>query len=207
MTAQIPGNQYSKGAKKRARKLRSITLPGGESAKSRATGRDRRHTNQPDNEPPPIHAARARLCALDAGNVLHESDMGRCILALSSGQERADLSDVWAALSAARRNYRLRCIGQSGSPQGAAIGMIPEPMQTDPSLRVDLRTPDERDAAAKRAWAEWQARIAALPTPQHIWALRGALDGFMGEGRLWDGQPTRHGVSAVAALKLLTERQ
>ena len=35
MTAQIPGNQYSKGAKKRARKLRAITLPGGESAKAR----------------------------------------------------------------------------------------------------------------------------------------------------------------------------
>lgn len=204
MTAQIPGNQYSKGAKKRARKLRAITLPGGGTATPR---KGQGHRTDLHDGPPPIHAARARLCALDAGNVLHESDMGRCILALSSGQERADLSDAWAALSAARRNYRLRYIGQSGSPQGAAIGMVPDPMQTDPSLRVDLRTPDERDQAAKRAWAEWQGRIAALPTPHHIWALRGALDGFMGEGRLWDGNPTRYGAAAVSALKLLTERR
>lgn len=204
MTAHIQGNQYSKGAKKRARKLRAITLPGGETAKARATGRDRRHINQPDAEPPPIHAARDRLCSINPGSVLHESDMGRCILALSNGQEQADLAAAWAALSAARRNYRVRCIGLSGDPQGAAIGMIPDSMQTDPSLRVDLRTSDERDYAAKRAWAEWQARISALPTPHHIWALRGALDGFMGEGRLWDGSPTRYGASAAAALKLLT---
>lgn len=204
MTAHIQGNQYSKGAKKRARKLRAISLPGGESAAPR---KGQGHRTDLQDGPPPIHAARARLCSLDAGNVLHESDMGRCILALYQGQERADLSDAWAAISAARRNYRLRYIGQSGDPQGASIGMIPDQMQTDPSLRIDLRTPDERDTAAKRAWADWQARIASLPTPHHIWALRGALDGFMGEGRLWDGSPTRYGVSAVAALKLLTARR
>jgi len=37
------------------------------------------------------------------------------------------------------------------------------------------------------------------------WALRGALDGFMGDGSLWrDTLPTASGVAAVRALKLLT---
>jgi hypothetical protein len=71
---------------------------------------------------------------------------------------------------------------------------------------VDLRTPDERDAAAKRVWAEWQRRFKVLPTPNHRWALRGALQGFIGEGRLWDaGQPTDLGIVAVDALRRLLQ--
>ena len=191
---------YTKGAKKRRKKAR-ITLPGGGSAPQRATGRDRRHTNQPDG-PPPIMAARARRCPIDSASVLHESDMGRCILALSEGDERAQLANTWAGMSVSLRNYRTRILGVTGEPQGAAIAMIPDKMETDQSLRVDLRTADERDRAAKAAWQAWEARIKALPATQMIWALRGALYGFMGDATLWrDGLPTVHGVAAVAALR------
>jgi len=189
---------YTKGAKKRRKKAR-ITLPGGECAPQRV-GQGRR--TDIDQSPPPIHKARAARCKLDKGSPLHESDMGRCILALSEGQERADLAEAWADLSAARRNYLMRIIGQTGDPQGAAIAMIPDKMETDQSLRVDLRTADERDRAAKAAWQAWEARIKALPAPQMIWALKGALYGFMGDATLWrDGLPTVHGVAAVAALR------
>jgi hypothetical protein len=195
---------YTKGAKKRRKKAR-ITLPGGEIAPQRPAGRDRRHTNQPDNEPPPIHKARAARCK---GSTLHESDMGRCILALSEGRERADLAEAWADLSAARRNYLMRIIGQTGDPPGAASPMLTDTMETDPSLRVDLRSPGEKDEAAGRRWLEWCGRIETLPVPQMKWALRGALDGFMGDGSLWrDGAPTRSGLAAVQALNLLTNRQ
>lgn len=196
---------YTKGAKKRRKKAR-ITLAGGETAPQRPAGRDRRHTNQPDNEPPPIHKARAARCKLDKGSTLHESDMGRCILALSEGQERADLAEAWADLSAARRNYLMRIIGQTGDPQGAASQMLTDTMETDPSLRVDLRTAEERDQAAARRWLEWCGRIETLPVPQMKWALRGALDGFMGDSGLWrDTLPTASGVAAVRALKLLID--
>jgi hypothetical protein len=182
-----------------------ITLPGGKQV-PQPTGQGRRTDLEPE-APPPIHAARAARCRIDSASPLHESDMGRCILALTEGQERADLTDTWGALSAARRNYLARVIGQTGDPQGAAIAMLPDAMETDPSLRVDLRSPSERDDAARRSWADWQARIKALPAPQLIWAIRGALDGFMGDGSLWrDGSPTAYGRSAVHALKLLTER-
>ena len=193
---------YTKGAKKRRKKAR-ITLPGGESAPQRV-GQGRR--TDIDQSPPPIHKARAARCKLDKGSTLHESDMGRCILALSEGQERADLAEAWADLSAARRNYLMRIIGQTGDPQGAASPMLTEAMETDPSLRVDLRSPGEKDEAAERRWLEWCGRIETLPAPQMKWALRGALDGFMGDGSLWrDGAPTRSGLAAVQALKLLSE--
>lgn len=195
---------YTKGAKKRRKKAR-ITLPGGKSAPQRV-GQGRR--TDIDQSPPPILKARAARCDLDMGSALHESDMGRCILALSEGQERADLAEAWADLSAARRNYLMRIIGQTGNPQGAAAPMMSETMETDPSLRVDLRSPDEKDDAAERRWLEWCGRIETLPAPQMKWALRGALDGFMGDGGLWrDTTPTASGAAAVHALKLLTQRR
>ena len=188
-------------AERRRRKKR-ITMPGGIVIAQRIT--QGRRTDLQDG-PPPIHAARARRCPLDSASALHESDMGRCILALSAGDERAALADTWAALSAARRNYRMRIIGQTGEPQGSASPMITEAMETDPSMRIDLRTAEERDKAAIIAWGAWQADIKRLPAPQMIWAIRGALDGFMGEGRLWaGGKPTASGVIAVAAIKVLT---
>lgn len=188
-------------SKAQRRKRKRITLAGGITMARRIT--QGRRTDLPD--PPPIHAARARRCPIDSASALHESDMGRCILTLAEGQDRADLAETWAAISAARRNYRMRIIGQTGEPQCAASPMIHDRMETDPSMRVDLRTPEERDLAASRAWGEWQAAIKRLPAPQMIWAIRGALDGFLGEGRIWsDGKPTSSGVAAVAALKVLT---
>jgi len=135
--------------------------------------------------------------------------MGRCILALTpppdeKQDERRQIADTWASMSTALRNYRTRIIGLTGDPQGAAIAMVPDKMETDQSYRVDLRTADERDRAAKAVWQAWETRIKALPAPQMIWALRGALYGFMGDAVLWrDGAPTTHGVAAVAALRAL----
>lgn len=131
-----------------------------------------------------------------------DSDMGRCIRRLTKPEDMPQMRNTWAALSASHRNYRLLFIGQTGNPQGAAIAMVPDPMQTDQSLRVDLRTHDEKVAAAKASWAAWQAKIADLPTPLHKWALRGALNGFLGEATLWHNQaPTDKGRAAVDALR------
>lgn len=237
----------SKAERKRRRAKRaSITLPGGDIAPQRPTGRDRRHTNQPEDAMQTVIDARAKRAPLlsdaevrkaaaalerakqmehpadrakavravakqveDAKHVharqpICGTDMGLCIRALTKGDERAALADAWATLSAAHRNYRLLIIGQTGDPQGAAIPMLPEPMETDPSLRVDLRTHEQRIEAAKRAWHEWWTKIKALPVPNLRWAINGALDGFMGDGALWrDRQPTATGKAAVQALRMM----
>jgi hypothetical protein len=192
---------------RRARK-RAISLAGGQSVSHRPSGRDRTHTNQPPEDARMTAlAARERhtgLTGKDALDPAQETDLGRCIVHLTHGDERAQLLDAWGEISAAHRNYRMIYVGQTGNPQGAAIGFIPDRLETDPSLRVDMRTHDERVAAAKSAWAAWDARMKAMTFPQMIWALRGALDGFMGDASLWrDRSPTSLGKLAVEALRQL----
>jgi len=133
--------------------------------------------------------------------------MGRCILSLADPEWRPRIADTWHGLLAAHRTHRTRIIGRTADPQGAASPMLPDPVEVDLSYRVDMRTADERDAAAARSWSVWAARLSALPTPQHRWALRGALDGFIGDGRLWhDRAPTDLGRLAVEALRRIVEQ-
>ena len=208
MNAMKPTKARTQGEKRRAKKAR-ISLAGGDSAEARATGRDRRHTNQPADDPrKPVLTKRAAECGItdlkEASKPSLGHDLGKCICALATGDEQAKLIDTWETLSACHRNYRMRYIGQTGDPKGASIGMVPDPMETDQSLRVDLRTPDEKAAHAKAAWAEWEGRINMLPAPQLKWAIRGVLQGFMGEATLWaDCKPATTGRVAVEALRRL----
>lgn len=193
-------------AERKRRKKARITLPGGDAIPQRATGRDRRHTNQAEDATATAANARQRHTGIkDAQDALQPicgTDLGLCIRATTTGDERKALENTWAAISASHRNYRLLFVGNTGNPQGAAIAMVPEPMQADQSLRVDIRSHDERVSAAKASWQGWEGKIAALPTPLHKWALRGALNGFLGEATLWKDQaPTDKGRAAVDALR------
>jgi len=198
-------------SKAQRRKRKIISLPGGAQIDQRPTGRDRSHTHQPAEDPRKTALeARCRKSGIpdpkEAARALLGTDMGLCINHTCKGEELADMTEAWQAISASFRNYRLLVIGQTGDPQGAAIGMVPEPMETDPSLRVDLRTIEEKVAAAKSSKAAWDARISALPVPNMKWALRGALNGFMGEDTLWrDKMPTPTGRLAVEALRRVME--
>jgi hypothetical protein len=190
---------------KAQRRKRKISLPGGQQIDQRPTGPGR-----PPKEDPMrtvTHARIRRTGILDpkeAQQPICGDDMGLCIRAMSTGDDRAMLVNTWAAISASHRNYRLLIIGATGTPQGAAIPMMPEPMETDPSLRVDLRTHDQRIEAAKRGWDVWEGKIRSLSTPNLRWALNGALSGFMGDGALWRDQgPTTTGKTAVQALRLV----
>lgn len=198
----------SKAERKRRKRGTKITLPGGSSVPAPIVQGQRRPPEDPQRV---VTLARQRRTGIedaqDARQPICGTDMGLCIRHLATGDERARLVNAWAALSAAHRNYRTLIIGQTGDPQGAAIPMLPEPMETDPSLRIDLRTMAEREEAAKRAWHDWWGRIKALPVPSLRWAISGALDGFMGEGQLWrDQQPTTTGRVAVQALRMLVDR-
>lgn len=185
-----------------AKKRESIGVDLAPTPKRQPDGRIRPVSDDPQRT---ARNARQRHCAVTADDALDPAlgtDMGRCIRALHDGEERAQLLDAWGALCAARRNFLMRQIGVTGDPQCAASPMIHETVETDPSLRVDLRTAAERDEAARRAWEAWEVRVKALPYPQMRWAIRGALNGFLGDGRLWkDGAPTATGRAAVMALR------
>lgn len=201
----------SKAQKRRAARERArISLAGGVSVEQRPTGKDRRHTNQAEDARKPAVEARQRHTGVtdpkEALEALLATDLGRCVHALTKGEERTKLAGVWAALSASRANYKARFLGVTGNPKCATFEMVPDRTESDQSLRVDMRTPDEKDNAAKASWAGWAAKIKALPTPLHIWAINGALDGFMGEATLWkDCAPTDKGRAAVDALRKVGE--
>ena len=131
------------------------------------------------------------------------SGVGMCIDAIHDGVDaRRNLWGIWQAVCAAKWNYRTRILGTTGTAKGAAIGFIPERMETNQSATVDTRTADEKDAAAIKADAYWRGLYDKLPTPAHKWALRPAMDEV--EGALWrDGKPTQTGRTAVAALVIL----
>lgn len=200
-------------AERRARKraARRITLAGGAQIDQRPTGRDRTHTNQPEDARRTALEARCRIAGQSATKdallastaPLRGCAVGLCIEALHQEPEtQASLWDTWQAMSIARRAWRLRNLGQSGDPQAAAIAMLPDAMQADPSLRIDMRTAAERDLDAKRAADEWEAAINRLPVPQLKAALRYALDGFPVE--FWrDAAPTGNGRNVVRALELI----
>lgn len=127
-------------------------------------------------------------------------EVGLCINALATGDMARAMWDTFCRLQAARRLYRMRHIGQTGDPQNSAIAMVPDAMQADPGLTIDIRTPEERDEAAKRAEAYWRGKLDKIPVPQLRMALRSAADGF--NGPWWrDGKPTRAGRWAVDGLR------
>jgi choline dehydrogenase-like flavoprotein len=199
-----------KRAQRRKARAQAITLPGGETAPQRPTGRDRRHTNQRADPADAVAlAVRARLtgCSVEeARDVLAASDMGRCVRAMiPADRDRRELFGAWQAISAAKRQHDLRIIGADPNPQSAAIAMMPDAMQTDTGHSVDLRTAEERDEAARRVWYRWLELLMALPGEQRH-ALRGHLDGYAAP--LWDAdelRPTRTGALAVKALRVLHE--
>ena len=192
--------------RKRRKRAAKISLSGGKAVEQRAPTHPRR-----EKQKDPMHTvavARMRHTGItnakDATQPVCGTDLGLCIRHLTAGDEFIALSNAWEAISASHRNYRALYIGQTGNPKGATIAMVPDRIEANQSLRVDLRTPDEKVAAAKASWAGLVGKIDALPVPQMRWALRGALEGFLGEDRLWrDATPTPTGRAALAALRAI----
>lgn len=196
----------------RKRRKAKINLAGGETAKQRPAGRDRRHINQAEDARKPALEARCRVAGIpitpdaikEAVAPVFGDDVGLCIRAIAK-DDAAKLWDAFCRLTAARRLWRMRHLGMTGDPQNSAIAMIPEAMETDTSLRVDLRTAEERDQAADRAEAYWRGQLDKIAIPQWRSALRSAADGFAGP--YWrDGKPTQAGQWVVEGLKVVAEK-
>lgn len=191
-----------------AKRRRKISLPGGQSV-------DQRRPNDPKRvkvEDPRMTVAVSRMRHSGVADVqeavqpIMGTEVGLCIRSLATGDDRLAICDTWQAISAAYRNHAMLVIGRTGDPQGAAIAMVPEAMETNQSMHVDLRTHDERVSSAKRLWGDWCRKLKDLPAPPLRWSVEGALRGFMGDGRLWrDQAPTATGKTLVMALRLLAK--
>ena len=193
----------SKAQRKRAKRSRKITLPGGASVHASIS----QGMSQPQEDPRKVVIdARVRVFGVKADDAPRRHTQHDCCI--DSVSDSQALRDVWESILASRRNSRLRN-GIPDGPKCSTFTMIADAMQTDTSPTIDLRTAEERDAAAKRSREMWDARINALPTPQMIWAIKNALDGGINGqgGELWqDGKPTARGNAFIAALTVLTYR-
>ena len=193
---------------KRIARAATITLPGGELAPQRPTGRDRRHINQKERNPmQTVLEARARHTGRSVEDVrdpLYGYEIGMCIAAMISGQSnRVKIEATYSHIAASKRNWDQRIIGASADPQSAAIAMIPEQMQTDDNATIDIREPEEKDQDAKRSWMAWLEDLMKLPADQRH-ALRGHIDGYALP--TWNSDemlPTHTGAMAVKALQSL----
>lgn len=132
---------------------------------------------------------------------LHSDEVGYCIAALTTGDDRRHIETAWGHLQASWQGYCRRILSRQPTAQGATLPMLAEPVETDPSARVDLRSGDERDEAAKRSWANWSARIAALPKRMRI-EINAALRGMAVGETIWrHRRPTPRGARIVQALR------
>jgi hypothetical protein len=111
------------------------------------------------------------------------------------------LWQIWQAWCQAELTYSRRIIGLTGSPKGATMQYVADKMQTDTGHTVDLRTAEERDQDAVKAWMRWRGYLGHLSADEAT-ALHGVRNDT-GKALWRDRKPTRYGVSALAALNRL----
>lgn len=152
----------------------------------------------PHNRPMPareevrevVRNARARHLAMQASNIMDAPMLGEqagraiCIGAVDEA-EAERLWETFKIMDAAAETYTRRILGRPRFPAVAKMEYLPE--------RFDPRTPEERDAAAKREWLRWCDLSAALLSSLHAalhMSLRQKVQlhqgrGLTGAGRLF----------------------
>jgi hypothetical protein len=177
-----------------------------------ANPRDRRHTNQPPEDPRKVAlAARCRVAGLasnrdartQAAAPWYGHDLGLVIQHECGKTDTARLWAVFAGYSAAMSVYRARYLGATGNPQGAAIAMLPDHMEADVSHTIDTRDSEEKDRDCVRAYMRWQGWLRMMPNA-HASAIISAERGTGPE--LWrDQAPTVAGYRTLEALQALAK--
>ncbi len=201
---------YTKGAKLRAKKaLTGFDLA--EVPKRQPNGQHRQRADKPQDPQKTALGARCRLFGIANTPANRKflsgqhsgSHLGYVMQANCDPQDIPPLWDTWHGFCSALRTYRIRYIGMSATAKGAALQMMPEPMETDPSLTVDLRDSDERDRDAVNAYMRWKGDLWCLSVRER--SLLSDAESETGKDLWKDGQATRAGLDTLAALRALHE--
>lgn len=201
------GKAYSKAAKRRAKK----ELPGlAEVPKRRTDGRRREYQEGATDPRKAALTKRCRVFGIEPTKANREAlsgqqagaQLGMVMLKECKKGEIPRLWSIWQDFCAAERNYRGRILGVSASPKGAAITMVPEKIETDPSHKVDTRDSDTRDQDAVNTYMRWRGHLGYLPNRQASLLLAAERE----EGPdIWSEGPTSHGKATLNALKALAD--
>ena len=207
---------YTKGAKKRRKKARKAMddacalapIPRRTAQPRNREGRFTRPEEDPRRQALDARCVRFGLKPSASNREIVKSpwmgcDMGFVIEARCGDREAARLWDVFSRWSRAEATYRARYLGQVEQPAGAALQMVPDRIETDPSATVDARTADELDRDAVNAWMRWQGFLGHMSADMQS-RLHSAR---RGDGRpLWlDQAPTTAGLVALEALRHLAD--
>lgn len=218
MTAQIPGNQYSKGAKKRARKLRAVAEQFA-LAPIQPRMADGRHKRERADKEPSIQTLQAR-CRHMGKEVTHENirDMRApwwgCYAGRLIAQEpmtEQDRLHLWDAIQHMRKVIAAYDAAIGAPRRHAACLRLLAPtdaMKADASSpATDDRTPEQiqRDATSSlmrlEGWLGYADKTAASEAKRVVWddqivtdgpailsALRCVSDGLRGKRMVYRGR-------------------
>ena len=201
-------SKADKRRKRAARNAKRLELAGcglAETPKREPTGRPSRAGKNEAPEKTALQARHERFGgdgsrkAKQAMRGPHMSAQIGFVLEASCGKSEVDaLWQTFRNWCAAEEGYRRRYLGQSEFAKTANYGAVVERMETDQSHSVDLRDGDEKDRDAVSRWMRWQGYLGHLSAP-HRTALH---DARLERKDLWqDRKPTRHGYTALHALK------
>lgn len=199
---------YSKAAKRRARMKRRglITLPGETVPAPRGQGA--RHDRLEPPASTTVLEARARMMhtTTAAANTPILSDPAGQAIWLETGRDKPtpEQAQLWRILCDVSRVYGTFCasIGKSPHAKCGKVEYLPDRFEARADDRPDLRTREEKDIAASRAWHQWKRAMETMPRLQagDLW------DGIMLQREMVkDGRATLAGQAFVRALRALRQ--
>ena len=165
---------------KRKARAATITLPLGETAPQRPTGRDRRHTNQQERNPMQTAIqARIRQTGMTADQA--RLDMAGCAVGRKLMLDHiADKDDLWQAVKHMRKVVVAydRSIGAPNRHAQCLRIMLPtERMEADASSPApDLREPEVRDRQAQAAWMALKGWLSHADSAARVACTRAVVD-------------------------------
>lgn len=152
---------YSKAAKLKAKKAKGFDKKHGLAPIPQQKARGRARMAEIENEIP-VYQARARQMGISIDEAKHEmlsEDAGRAIYTISDKEQRERLWGHYKALTAALWRYQLLCLDISPHAKSAKLEMMPERFEARADDKPDLRTPEEKADAARRAWKHWERTL------------------------------------------------
>lgn len=167
---------------------------------------DMHSMRQKDNPLDTVRTARARhLSRAVSDDVLAPMLGDPCGQAISIGaesaQEASELWQVFSDLDAADEAFHRRILGKPRFAAVSKMEFMPERMETGPNEPpIDIRTEDERIAAARESWSNWCADLDKIYPWRRIAVMRGMrhLEPLHVQGKL-----TAAGRSFVAGIRSL----
>jgi hypothetical protein len=161
--------------KRRRKRHRTISLPGGETVEQRPGRKGAREPARPADEVALFARVRQTGLSLDDAR----SDMAGCVVGRRLMDER-DREELWRAVKHMRRvviAYDNACRAPRRHAQCLRIMTPPEAMHADASSPApDDRTQEERDRAAVSAWMALQGWLDHTDRPARSACIRHVVD-------------------------------